>query len=173
MSIISQSICEFKSDLTIIFNILWTWVSETTSQFALLNFCHKHMAKLIKCVFYYFSFKVMCIPTPLLFAFGQISELVYLSMVKNSSPISKYFERANGWGISKLVITTDKETDDSWDIFIIWKINSGLVWAAKPVLWKKFGANYEQLLKPFFMFSWAKNRFFENIVASALKSWIE
>ena len=23
---------------------------------------------------------------------------------------------------------TDKETDESWDIFIIWKINSGLVW---------------------------------------------
>ena len=33
--------------------------------------------------------------------------------------------------------TTDKETDESWDIFILWKINSGLVWAAGPVLWKK------------------------------------
>ena len=32
---------------------------------------------------------------------------------------------------------TDKETDESWDIFVIWKINSGLVWAAGPVLWKK------------------------------------
>ena len=33
--------------------------------------------------------------------------------------------------------TTDKETDESKDIFIIWKINSGLVWAAGLVLWKK------------------------------------
>ena len=38
-------------------------------------------------------------------AFAQIYELVYLSRVKNISPISKYFVRANGWGISKLVIT--------------------------------------------------------------------
>ena len=29
---------------------------------------------------------------------------------------------------------TDKETDESWDIFIVWKINSGLVWAAGPYL---------------------------------------
>ena len=36
-----------------------------------------------------------------------------------------------------LIVITDKETDESWDIFIIWKINSGLVWAAGPVLWKK------------------------------------
>ena len=32
---------------------------------------------------------------------------------------------------------TDKETDESWNIFIIWKINSGLFWAAGPYLWKK------------------------------------
>ena len=41
---------------------------------------------------------------------------------------------------------------------------------------KKFGADDEQLLRPvFFMFSWARNKyfFFENIVASALKSCIE
>ena len=30
--------------------------------------------------------------------------------------------------------TTERETDESWDIFKIWKINSGLVWAARPVL---------------------------------------
>ena len=35
----------------------------------------------------------------------------------------------------RTIKTTDKETD--WDIFIIWKINSGLVWAAWPYLWKK------------------------------------
>ena len=37
---------------------------------------------------------------------------------------------------------------------------------------KKFGADYEQLLRPvFLMFSWTKNRFFffENIVVSAIE----
>ena len=38
LSIISQSICEFKSVSTIFFDMLWTWVSEPTGQFALLNF---------------------------------------------------------------------------------------------------------------------------------------
>ena len=47
--------------------------------------------------------------------------------------------------------TTDQETDESWDIFIIWKINSGLVWAAGLYLWKKkFGTVYEQLLSAVF-----------------------
>ena len=35
---------------------------------------------------------------------------------------------------------TDKETDEFWDIFMIWKINSGLVWfdlGSRAVLWKK------------------------------------
>ena len=32
---------------------------------------------------------------------------------------------------------TDKETDESWDIFMIWKINSGLVWAAGQYCGKK------------------------------------
>ena len=48
------------------------------------------------------------------------------------------------------------------------------VWAARPVL-KKNGADFEQLLRAVFMFSWAKNKFksfFKNIVASALKSYI-
>ena len=55
---------------------------------------------------------------------------------------------------------TDKETDESWDIFIIWKINSGLVWAAGPVLWKKsLGPIMSNFWGPFFfMFSWAKNK---------------
>ena len=49
------------------------------------------------------------------------------------------------------VMNTDKETDVSWDIFIIWKINSGL-WA---VGWagldcEKVWADYEQLLRPIF-----------------------
>jgi hypothetical protein len=35
-------------------------------------------------------------------------------------------------------LATDKETDESWNIFIIGKINSG------------FGADYEQLLRPVF-----------------------
>ena len=37
--------------------------------------------------------------------------------------------------------------DDSWDIFIIWKINSGLVWAARPVLWQK---SLGPIMSPFF-----------------------
>ena len=49
------------------------------------------------------------------------------------------------------ILTTDKETDVSWNIFMIWKINSGLwavVWAG---LWnKRVLADYEQLLRPFF-----------------------
>ena len=77
------------------------------------------MAKLIKCVGFLLLFLQSYVHSDAIIAFGQIYELVYLSRVKNSSPISKYFERANGWGISKLVITTDKETDESWDIFII------------------------------------------------------
>ena len=36
-----------------------------------------------------------------------------------------------------LIVITDKETDESWDIFIIWKINSGPVLAVGPYLWKK------------------------------------
>ena len=46
-----------------------------------------------------------------------------------------------------VLCSTDKETDESWDIFIIWKINSGLVWAAGQYCEKKFGADYEQLLR--------------------------
>ena len=34
--------------------------------------------------------------------------------------------------------STDKETDVSWDIFIIWKINSGLVWSKKVWAENKF-----------------------------------
>ena len=53
--------------------------------------------------------------------------------------------------------------------FIEQKMRFGLV--------KKFGADYEQLLRPVFLkFSWAKNKlnfFFENIVAPILKSYIE
>ena len=48
---------------------------------------------------------------------------------------------------------TDKGTDESWDMFITYKINSGLVWAAGPYLWKKkFRAIYEQLLRPIFLY---------------------
>ena len=59
-----------------------------------------------------------------------------------------------------LIVITDKETDESWDIFIIWKINSGLVWAAGPVLWKKsLGPIMINFWGLFFKFSWAKNKF--------------
>ena len=34
---------------------------------------------------------------------------------------------------------TDKRTDESWYIFITWKINSGLVWAVGQYMKKKIG----------------------------------
>ena len=47
---------------------------------------------------------------------------------------------------------TDKETDESWEIFIIWKINFGLWAMGWAGLWKKkVWADYEQLLRPVFM----------------------
>ena len=52
------------------------------------------------------------------------------------------------WFIAKFhatlntVTITDKRTDASWDIFITWKINSGLVWAAGQYMKKKLGADY-------------------------------
>ena len=49
------------------------------------------------------------------------------------------------------VMNTDKETDVSWDIFIIWKINSGLWAVGWARLWKKkVWADCEQLCRPFF-----------------------
>ena len=43
--------------------------------------------------------------------------------------------------------TTNKETDESWGIFIIWKINSGLVWAAgqycEKKVWGQLWATFE------------------------------
>ena len=47
--------------------------------------------------------------------------------------------------------STDKETDESWDIFIIWKINSGLVWAAGQYCEKKsLGPIMSNFWGPFF-----------------------
>ena len=48
--------------------------------------------------------------------------------------------------LTQWVEITDKETDESWDMFIIWKINSGLVRTAGQYCEKKFWADYEQLL---------------------------
>ena len=50
------------------------------------------------------------------------------------------------------ISTTDKETDESCDIFIIWKkkINSGLVWAARQYCEKKFGPIMSNFWGPFF-----------------------
>ena len=62
---------------------------------------------------------------------------------------------------AQCVSATNKRTDACWDIFMIWKINSGLVWAAGPVLekkvWGRLWATFEGV---FFMFSWAKKRKF-------------
>ena len=53
----------------------------------------------------------------------------------------------------RLASATDKETDESLDIFIVWKINYGLVWVAGSYLWKKkFGPIMSSFWGPFFMF---------------------
>ena len=72
--------------------------------------------------------------------------------------------------------TTDKRTDVWSRDFILWKINSGqwaVVWAG---LWnKRVWADYKQLLRPVFsLFRGQKNFkiFFENTIATALKSYI-
>ena len=73
------------------------------------------------------------------------------------------------------VPSTDKETDKSWEKFILWKVNSGLVWAAVQYCEKKFGAYYEELLRlGFLCFHGQKNEnlYFENTVVSSLKSCI-
>ena len=66
--------------------------------------------------------------------------------------------------------STDKRTDVGSRDFMIWKINSGLwavVWAG---LWKKgSGPIMSNFWGPFFQFSGSKF-FFENTLASALKS---
>ena len=37
-----------------------------------------------------------------------------------------------------------RQMSESWDIFMVWKINSGLVWAVGQYCEKKFGADYER-----------------------------
>ena len=50
-----------------------------------------------------------------------------------------------------VIIITDKDTDEFWDIFIIWKINSGLVWAARQYCEKKsLGPIMSNFWGPFF-----------------------
>jgi hypothetical protein len=57
---------------------------------------------------------------------------------------------------------------------MIWRINFGLWAVAWAGLWKKrVWADYEQLLRPVFPLFWGQNFFnffFENTIASALKS---
>ena len=65
------------------------------------------------------------------------------------------FSRPQHWTTGP---TTDKETDESWDIFYNMKnqFSAGLGSRASSVK-KKVWADYEQLLRSlFFMFSWAK-----------------
>ena len=71
--------------------------------------------------------------------------------------------------------TTDKETDESWDIFIDWKFNSGLVWAAGQYCEKKVcGRLWATFEACFFMFSWAKNKFrFFWKYCSVRSPWLE
>ena len=63
--------------------------------------------------------------------------------------------------ISACIACTDKETDGSWDIFIILKINSGMVLLAGQYCEKKFGAYYEHLLRPLFYVCMGKVRSFK------------
>ena len=65
-------------------------------------------------------------------------------------------------GLHSCILHTDKETDESVDIFIISKINSGLWavgcglgWTVKKNVW----ANYEQLLRAFFSTFCGQNKF--------------
>ena len=76
-----------------------------------------------------------------------------------------------------MVLTTDKRTDVWSQDFMIWRINIGLwavAWAGE---WeKRVWVDYEQLLRHVFsLFQGQKNilKFFENTIASALKSCIE
>ena len=70
------------------------------------------------------------------------------------------------------IYATDKETDVSWDIFIIWKINSGLWTVGWAGLWKK-GLGRLWATSKVFMGKKLIQFFFENIVGSALKIWID
>ena len=84
--------------------------------------------------------------------------------------ISDYLE---GFEKTFKLFCTNEETDESLDI-PIYNMENILGWFGQPgqYLKKKFGADYEQFLKRFFLFSWAK-KIFENIVLSALRSCIE
>ena len=54
-------------------------------------------------------------------------------------------------GLHSCILHTDKETDESVDIFIISKINSGLWAEGWAGLKKKVWPNCEQLLRPGFL----------------------
>jgi hypothetical protein len=82
----------------------------------------------------------------------------HLSFEKDIYVVGKKMTR-NGLEMAKLKscilwieTDTNKETDVSWDIFMIWKINSGMWVVGWAGLWKKkVWANYEQLLRPGFL----------------------
>ena len=59
-------------------------------------------------------------------------------------------------GIWLIGIGTDKKTDESWDIFIVWKINSGL-WAGLDREKKMFGPIMSNFWGPFFKVFMGKN----------------
>ena len=66
----------------------------------------------------------------------------------------------HGWGqkiFEVLMQFADQQTDESWDI-CIYKMKSQFqaCLGSRASIEKKIGANYEQLLKVFFMFLWAK-----------------
>ncbi len=75
------------------------------------------------------------------------------------------------------IYPTDKRTDAWWDIFMIWKIDFGLLAVGWAGLWnKRFGPIMSNFWGRFFQLFVGKKKFkkkFENIVASALKSCIE
>jgi hypothetical protein len=74
------------------------------------------------------------------------------------------------------IYTTDKRTDAWWDIFMIWKIDFGLLAVGWAGLWnKKFGPIMSNFWGRFFQLfvGKKKKKNFENILASALKSCIE
>ena len=78
--------------------------------------------------------------------------------------------------IKKLLVATNKRTDVWSRNFLIWEINFGLWAVAWAGQWEKMvWADYEQLLRPVFSLFWGQKNiknFFENTIASALKSYI-
>ena len=70
-------------------------------------------------------------------------------MINESVHHLVYFCQINFWSKALILKTTDKETDESWDIYIVWKIISGL-WAGLDCEKKRFWPIMSDFWGPFF-----------------------